>query len=639
MTLSKQFSPGQFGLLLLCFAVASGTASGQDTSTVLEKLRAYPDLVLVNGNIVTMDSGQRRYRAMAVRQGRIVALGSDTEIRALRGPKTEVLNAKGRTVLPGLIDSHTHPHLWAIPHWFSGDWAAKRYNNPELEIVYVKGTGATDLIPKTEQAVRQRAGELGSGKWIWIVLWASDNLREARDITYPLFDRNRPMLIREMLDDWAPENPVMVFGPSVSAPSINNNKAQAIMKRVRGSEVSGMAAYYTAVYDILLGGQPEAIADLLRQEMLNCLTRYGITSFSSTVWSTSVLQGARLLEERGELPARWGWVHDMGFAAENPAEFYRRLGDFRGHGSDSLWNIGMGNSVWERLPWACTQARPLENPPQKQGAASIPVNPIGGQKLPCPDSLRYDDSSYQTIRSALESGLRPTYLDAYNDGTYDAVFRMLEELIRAGKLTPAQVKQLRLGIDHNLVVRPDQIEKIARYGLMPSFGGYQLYEDIKGPAFLRQFGEEYKGWLMPVKSLVNAGVHMTLGTDAHLTPIPRAEAQPMDWPRDWEGSVWKFMQFFVTRKMTGDPRQSMAAGRVFQKDQGISRVEALKAATIHGAEMMLREKDLGTLEPGKLADFIIIDKDYFTIPEEQIGKIENLLTAVGGKVLYKNSRF
>ncbi|MBI4463367.1 MAG: amidohydrolase family protein, partial [Acidobacteria bacterium] len=223
--------------------------------------------------------------------------------------------------------------------------------------------------------------------------------------------------------------------------------------------------------------------------------------------------------------------------------------------------------------------------------------------------------------------------------TYDAVFHMLEELIQSGKLTLAEVKQLRIGLDHNLIVRPDQIAKFAEYGIRPSFQGYQLYEDIKGPAFLRQFGEDYLSWMMPVKSLVDQGIHVTLGTDAHLTSIPRLEALPMDWPRDWEGSMWNYYQFFATRKMTGDPSHGMTAGMVFLKTQALDRVEVLKAATVYGAELMLREKDLGTLESGKLADFIVIDKDYFTIPEDQIGTIETVLTAVGGKVLYKSDHF
>ncbi len=607
---------------------------------MLEKLRAYPDLVVFNGDIVSLDSRMSRHQAMAIRHGRIVTLGGNAEIQSLAGPQTEMLDAKGRMVLPGLIDSHAHPHLYAIPHWFSSDWATKRYNKPELQITHVRGDNASEILARLEQAVKQRAKELGPGKWVWISLFSKDNLKEARDIVYPIFDRSRPMLMPEMLDQWAPENPVMVFGPSVTAPSLNSSKAREIMKRILGREVFSLAAYPAVAYDILLEGNTEAIGDLLKQEILTCLTRYGITSFTSIVWSLGVLKAARILDERGELPARWGWVHNMGFSAENPTDFYRRLGDFRGQGSDYLWNIGIASGAWERLPWACTRAIPLAVPTRVQGAASVTVNPVNGQKLPCSDPIRYDNSmTYQTTKEALASGLRVTSLDAYNDGTYDAVFHMLDELVQAGKLTLPEVKQLRIGLDHNLIVRPDQIAKLAEYGIMLSFQGYQLYEDIKGPTFLRQFGEDYLSWMMPVKSLADQGVRVTLGTDAHLTRIPKIEALPMDWPRDWEGSMWNYYQFFVTRKMTGDSRKSMTAGKVFLKGQALDRVEVLKAATIHGAEMMLREKDLGTLEPGKLADFIVIDQDYFTIPEDQIGTIETLLTAVGGVVLYKSNHF
>ena len=112
----------------------------------------------------------------------------------------------------------------------------------------------------------------------------------------------------------------------------------------------------------------------------------------------------------------------------------------------------------------------------------------------------------------------------------------------------------------------------------------------------------------------------------------------MDWPKDWQGSIWNYYQFFVTRKMTGEPPQ-MTAGMTFLKDQeSIDRVTVLKGATIQGAERLLREKELGSLEPGKLADFIVIDKDYFAVPDDQIHTIKTLLTAVGGTILYKSDQ-
>ena len=107
----------------------------------LDRLNAYPELIVVNGKISTMDAGLTEVEAMAVKNNRILELGTNDEIRFLAGPNTKVLDAKGRRVLPGLIDGHTHPHLWAVEHWLGseGDFAAKKYNDPQLQIFYAKG--------------------------------------------------------------------------------------------------------------------------------------------------------------------------------------------------------------------------------------------------------------------------------------------------------------------------------------------------------------------------------------------------------------------------------------------------------------------------------------------------------------------
>ena len=103
----------------LCFILYFQHALGQ--TRIEERLNAYPDLIAFNANIVTMDRQMTRFQAMAVRDHRIIALGKDTEIKPLAGPKTVMLDSKGRMILPGLIDAHSHPHAWAIPHWLSSD--------------------------------------------------------------------------------------------------------------------------------------------------------------------------------------------------------------------------------------------------------------------------------------------------------------------------------------------------------------------------------------------------------------------------------------------------------------------------------------------------------------------------------------
>ena len=134
-------------------------------------------------------------------------------------------------------------------------------------------------------------------------------------------------------------------------------------------------------------------------------------------------------------------------------------------------------------------------------------------------------------------------------------------------------------------------------------------------------------WMAPMKSLVDAGVHPVFNTDAHLTKVP-VEWKDMDYPPQWEGNIWGFIEFFVTRRMPHD-------GITYARQEAVDRVSIMKEATIWGAEQVLREKEIGSLEVGKLADFIVIDKDYFAIPEDQIHTVQTLLTAVGGKTVFK----
>jgi predicted amidohydrolase YtcJ len=137
--------------------------------------------------------------------------------------------------------------------------------------------------------------------------------------------------------------------------------------------------------------------------------------------------------------------------------------------------------------------------------------------------------------------------------------------------------------------------------------------------------------MAPMKSLVEAGGRPVFNTDAHLNKVP-VESKDMDYPPQWDGNIWGFIEFFVTRRMPHD-------GVTYARQEALDRATLMKAATIWGAEQALNEKNIGSLEVGKLADFIVIDKDYFTIPEDQIGTIKTLLTAVGGKTVFRASNY
>ena len=132
------------------------------------------------------------------------------------------------------------------------------------------------------------------------------------------------------------------------------------------------------------------------------------------------------------------------------------------------------------------------------------------------------------------------------------------------------------------------------------------------PQVLRDYGEEYLNWVAPVKSLIDAGVRTVLEIDTHNIGE--------------HGTVFHFLDLLVNRE---------SGGLFYGSRERIDRLLALKMSTIWAAEYVLRENVLGSLEKGKFADFIVLDKDYLTVEAQQIRSIKALLTVVGGKIVHQ----
>ncbi|MBI1955403.1 MAG: amidohydrolase family protein [Acidobacteria bacterium] len=593
----------------------------------------------MNGKISTMDASNREVQALAVKSNRIIAVGMNNDIRFLAGPNTEVLDAKGRRVLPGLIDGHTHPHLWAVEHWLGGvgDATAKRYNDPQLQISYAMGNDPTEVLRNLERNVRERSQALGPNKWIWITLYGGKNLPESRMIAYPLFRQEGGQsgtVTRQFLDTLAPNNPLMVHSSEAIGPEEHNTQAKDEMLKILGWEASGLTSRTGVLYDILFRGRTEEKVDFLKRELLECVVSQGVTTFGNHYYGTpSIMKTYNILYQRGELPVRWAWYegtlwgNQLGGGENTTGSdngdlqfFYRNLGDFRGIGNDYIWNAGVSNEAWE-TGLRCTTAKPTK-----------PNAPSGVRRDCNAEPTIYDEAGgYQNVKAALENGLRISFLHTYSDGTYESLLHLLDEEIAKGNLTLEQVRALRIGTEHNPIIRPDHIKKLANYGVRPAFNGYQVQGDIKGGEFLKVYGEQVMTWMAPMKSLVDAGGHPVFNTDAHLGKVPYY-AKDMQYPDQWDNNIWGFVEFFVTRKMPHD-------GITYNRAEAMDRVNMMRAATIWGAEQALNEKNIGSLEAGKLADFIVIDKDFFTIPDDQIHTIKTLLTAVGGKVVFKDSSY
>jgi predicted amidohydrolase YtcJ len=644
----------------------SGTVSAQsaaDLSRKLEMLGAYPDLILVNGEVHTMDANLRRVQALAIRNSRILALGTNDEIRFLAGPRTQVVDARGRVVLPALIDGHTHPTLWGVQHWLGAKGAeiSKHYNVPELASVLVKGNDAGTILRGLERAVHQRKQELGPGKWIVVYLFGENTtLEQWEKILAPMMARRgagNAVINQQLLDTLAPSNPLIVFTGGGTGGNVKNALARKEWVRTIGEEQSqGLMEAPQLLWEILLRGHEDVQDDLLKRELLECIAAQGIGTFGDRYdRSPGTARIYRRLYEKGELPVRWGYTPTIGmnsidkFAKLLPAKdaaalnidgprayseetitdffariFIQEMPDFRGIGSDYIWNAGTANEGWEDGITCTTAVQP--SPDKPRPATGFQLRAACAER---PDI--HEQPGWIAAKAALERGLRVGFMHGYSDGTYDAIFQMIEEAIAEGKITLEEVRALRLGTEHNPIIRPDQIEKFAKYNFMPGFNGYQVQGDIKGGAFLKTYGEQYMTWMAPVKSLADAGVRFAFNTDAHLTDTG-PEWKSMEHPEQWQGSIWAFMEFFLTRVMPDN-------GMIYNKAEAVDKVTLMKGATIWAAEQLLNEKNIGSLEPGKLGDFIVIDKDYFTIPAEQVHTIRTLLTVVGGKTVYRSQNF
>ncbi|MBI4459819.1 MAG: amidohydrolase family protein [Acidobacteria bacterium] len=623
-----------------------------DLTRKLERLNAYPELIVVNARISTMDAANREVQAMAVKRNRILAVGTNDEIRFLAGPQTEVLDAKGRRVLPGFIDGHQHPDLWAITHWVGaeGEATAKKYNEPQLRGILATGNDRVEVLRSLEGVVRQRAQEIGPGKWIFAFLFAKDTLPASMQIVRPLFQSvgGQPStLSAQFLDSIAPNNPLFLKNTEATGGDSHNTKAKEEFEKINGVDISGLIAHTSVVYDHILRGRTDAMADFFKGELLECIAPHGITTVANYYRNTpTIMKAWNRLYQRGDLPTRWGWWLAGGWGLDLAAEklgmreqytkfFYDDIGDFRGIGNDYIWNAGIANETGWESGIMCTKAKlpaGQTESPRTNPKGEILWDRVGPNCDEFQKTVDYDSKrGYARTKAALYAGLRIGFMHNYSDGTSDALLHMLDEAVANGTMTVDQIRALRISTEHDPIIRPDHVPRFAKYDMRPSFNGYQVQGNMKAGAFLQVYGEQYMNWIIPMKSLVDAGAHPVFNTDAHLRKDP-VQWKQMDWPDQWDGNIWAILEFFVTRKMPNN-------GITYNRAESMDRVNLMRAATIWGAEQVLNEKNIGSLEVGKLADFLVMDKDFFTIPEDQIHTIKTVLTAVGGKVVYKDRSY
>lgn len=582
------------GRVLLSAALVVGFMAGwveaQEIPSVLVR---YPEMIIHNGKIVTMDdeslslpgSPGTIVQAMAVRDGRILVLGSDTQVLRLAGPETRVFNLGGRTVVPGLIEKHSHIHNYAIDN-----------HNEGLKLPFygtsVEGENVEEVLKNVRNRLRELEDEVEPGLPIWMAI-----PRRVGPLAIA-----RGVLNKRLLDELAPKHPVFVRAPISSyifnsagrkllddyAPKYAGKPDEAVV----GGRVSEIF-----LNGAVMAGHEEILATALEREMRH-FTSFGVTTIGSRVHTPAIFKAYRLLDSLDRLPARFAIY--MHAELSGIPDYFKFYGDHTGMGSsDYLWEAGVsleGFDTFSADVW-CTDVPPIDPV----------VREMLGRVQPCRGA--HGDFEREQIQGMLDAELRTVQIHGGADKTNDYFFEALEEAMEKNGMTIEETRAKQHTLEHLRFVRPDQIAKFKYYGIIAG-------PDNAGCArtAVQWYGEQYATWVKPIRSFIEGGVYVAHAADSHF--------------REGENTPWSNLWWEITRKCSD--------GQTFgDLSEAVDRVTALKTHTTWARKFLARE-DIGFLKEGNLADFVVLDKDYFTIPVDDIPSIKPVLTVIGNKVSFEN---
>jgi len=452
-----------------------------------------PDTILFNGKIITADSDNvdevTIAEAIAIHDGKIVAVGSNAAIRALAVANTEMIDLGSRTVVPGLIDTHSHLYETALGF----PWAADV--DPQLLNIAVVAESVDEFVRIAEAAIRARARDLGPGKWIEVRGIPSN-------IAHAAYGRR---ITRAVLDEWAPNNPVMtVTRASVVVNSrvidaFEEFNGQPIPEEywLEGGRTVGWSGNYVdfprcMAIDLIMGQQRMDDYEEIFKSVLQVNAQNGITTHATHAQCINGYNVGLNLDRKGQMPIRWawsdGWAHTFN---PEPEQYYKRAVDNAGYGSEHFWSIGMNPVNMDAGAIAmCTTANVSDEIKRRE---LCPVEGTPGEVF----SLRV-----RAMAAALKNGLNIAPHHVAGDGGLDIYLDTIEN----SGLSLAEIRALRLQSDHCHQVRPDQIERAVRFDMTFGCDASQEVNDV----ILRDYGEEYLARYAPLKSMLDAGIKATI---------------------------------------------------------------------------------------------------------------------------------
>jgi predicted amidohydrolase YtcJ len=533
-----------------------------------------PELILYNGKIVTVDTAFSIAEAVAIRDGRFTAVGTSEAVRRTAGPSTKLIDLRGRTVIPGLIDGHLH----------------NAGGGPGVDLSKVRSMA--ELLAAVEARVKSaKPGDLVVSN----ADWHEAQLREKR------------LPHRRELDRIAPENPVVLVRGGHEF--IVNSAAMARWNISRatpapaGGEIGHDAdgelngeLVDTARGLIKLPPPPKLTEDQILAQ-IRLLNAAGLTSIripGQFQFGGSAIEPYRMFQDlkaKGQLTIRVNYLMRI-FDYSSVAKMRETI---------ASWNVKPDEGdEWLRIGGMKTlidggfegghMRTAYEEPYGKGGKfKGIQVVPVDQYVAAVRELNRL---GWRVATHAVGDAAIDQVLDAYTAANADQSI--------VGK---------RWSIEHFFIGRPDHYPRVRSLDLVIS-GQDHLY--LAGPSLVKYWGRERAEQVTPVRTFLDRGILVAGGTDSPVIPY---------------NPFWA-MYHFISRETISDG--------VYGANQRITREEALRIFTINNAKLTFEENIKGSIEVGKLADLVMLSADILTIPEKQIESLKPLATMVGGRFVYSD---
>jgi predicted amidohydrolase YtcJ len=530
-----------------------------------------PDLIIVNANIHTMAPGQPLAQAVAILGNRIVAVGSDKDIRKLTGPRTRTIDARKQLILPGFNDAHVH--------FLSGGFQLSSVNLRDA-----------DSPQEFAERIRRFSERLPKGRWITGGDWDHERWPDAKLPTRELIDPytpGTPVFVNRLDGHMALANSLALKLAGVTSQTLDP-PGGVIVRDPKTGEPTGILkdSAQSFVWKVIpAAGFEERLA--AARAATNYAASLGVTSVQDMSAGNDVGVYQTLLD-RGELKTRiyavaplpaWETLARTGVRAHFGSEMLR-IGGLKGFADGSL---GSTTALFYE---------PYHDAPTTSGLAGDEMYPEGAMLL--------------RVRDADRAGFH-VMIHAIGDRANDLILSIFEQVTRENG-----DRDRRFRIEHAQHLRLQDIPRFARDKVIASMQPYHAIDD--GRWAEKRIGKERAKTTYAFRSLLDSGATLTFGTDWTVAPLNPALS----------------IYAAVTRR-TLDGKNPNG----WVPEQKITVEEAVRAYTIGSAVAEFQEGVKGTLAVGKLADLVMLSRDIFKIDSTDIENVKVVMTILDGRVVYE----